>query len=162
MIGALHGGAILPPCVMTESSGSARRAVGGSSAGTCGTHAGTTRSSRSSHRRGSGARELFEGFERLIATCGEYEVAPAKTRVAFMGRVRFAGVNAISDRGMTISFALPKPMHHVRIRKVEQVAPGWYGHWMRITSPEQLDDELLAWLRESYHQMGMQERLASS
>ena len=35
---------------------------------------------------------------------------------------------------------------------------GWYGHWMRITAPEELDDELLGWLRESYHQMGMQER----
>jgi hypothetical protein len=31
---------------------------------------------------------------------------------------------------------------------------------MRITSPDELDDELLGWLRESYHQMGLQERLA--
>jgi len=51
--------------------------------------------------KGARARELFEGFERLIAACGPYEVAPAKTRVAFMGRVRFAGVHALSDRGMT-------------------------------------------------------------
>jgi hypothetical protein len=31
---------------------------------------------------------------------------------------------------------------------------------VRISSPEELDDELLGWLRESYNQMGMQERLA--
>jgi hypothetical protein len=30
---------------------------------------------------------------------------------------------------------------------------------VRISSPEELDDELLGWLRESYHQVGMQERL---
>jgi hypothetical protein len=30
---------------------------------------------------------------------------------------------------------------------------------VRIGSPEELDDELLGWLRESYHQMGMQDRL---
>jgi hypothetical protein len=30
---------------------------------------------------------------------------------------------------------------------------------MRMTSAEELDDELLGWLRESYHQVGMQERL---
>jgi hypothetical protein len=112
--------------------------------------------------KGDRARELFDGFERLVAACGPYEVAPAKTRVAFMARVRFAGVYAISDRGMTIAFALPEPTRHRRIRKVEHVAPGWYGHWMRITLPEQLDDELLGWLRESYRQMGMQERLAKS
>jgi hypothetical protein len=109
--------------------------------------------------KGERARELFEGFERLVAACGPYEVAPAKTRVAFMARVRFAGVNAISDRGMTIAFALPEPLRHARIRKVEHIARGWYGHWMRITDPAELDDELLGWLRESYRQMGMQERL---
>ena len=32
--------------------------------------------------KGARARELFEGFERLIAACGPYEVAPAKTRLA--------------------------------------------------------------------------------
>ena len=96
--------------------------------------------------------------------CGDYSVekflAPAKTRIAFMARVRFAAVNAISDRGMTITFALPGPMRHRRIRRVENIAPGWYGHWMRITSPDELDNELLGWLRESYRLMGMQERLA--
>ncbi len=108
----------------------------------------------------NGPRELFDRLERLIAACGQYEVAPAKTRIAFMARVRFSGVNAISDRGMTIAFALPRPLRHRRIRKVENIAPGWHGHWMRVTSPDELDDELLGWLRESFHQMGLQERLA--
>lgn len=76
-----------------------------------------------------------------------------------MGRVRFAGVSSISERGMTISFGLPRPLRHPRIAKVEYISSGWYGHRMRIGSPEELDDELLGWLRESYRQMGMQERL---
>jgi hypothetical protein len=38
--------------------------------------------------KGEWARELFDPFESLIAACGPYEVAPAKRRVAFMGRVR--------------------------------------------------------------------------
>lgn len=103
---------------------------------------------------------MFDAFERLIAACGPYEVAPAKTRVAFMGRVRFAGVTAISDRGMSIAFGLPRPLHHPRVRRIEDYGGGWYGHRMRNTSAAELDDQLLGWLRESYHQMGMQERLA--
>lgn len=87
-------------------------------------------------------------------------LAPAKTRVAFMGRVRFAGVQTVSDRGMTVAFALPRPMPHPRIRKVEEIVTGWFGHTLRVTSPEELNEEVLGWLRESYHQMGMQERLA--
>lgn len=110
--------------------------------------------------KGHRARELFERFESLIARCGSYEVAPAKTRVAFMGRVRFASVNSVSDRGLNLHFGLPQPVRNPRIRKVEQLGT-WFVHHMRITSMEQLDDELLGWLRESYRQMGMQERLAN-
>lgn len=52
-------------------------------------------------------------------------------------------------------------MPHPRIRKVEEIVPGWFGHTLRVTSPEELDEEVLGWLRESYQQMGMQERLAN-
>lgn len=56
--------------------------------------------------KGTRARELFQRFEELIAACGPYEVAPAKTRVAFMVRVRFAGVQTVSDRVVAVAFAL--------------------------------------------------------
>jgi uncharacterized protein DUF5655 len=102
---------------------------------------------------------MFERFEQLIAACGPYEVSPAKTRVAFMARVRFAGVTAISERGMTVAFGLPRPLHSPRVRKIEEPTRGWFVHHMRIDSIDELDDELLGWLRESYQEMGLQERL---
>jgi hypothetical protein len=108
--------------------------------------------------KGPGARELFDRFESLVAACGPYEVAPAKTRVAFMARVRYASVNSLSDRGMSIHFGLPAPLDHARIRRVERIGD-WFVHHVRITTPEQLDEELLGWLRTSYRQMGLQERL---
>jgi hypothetical protein len=60
-------------------------------------------------RMGPTAAELFDGFGRLIAACGPYHVAPAKTRIAFLGRVRFAGITSLSEQGMTCAFALPAP-----------------------------------------------------
>jgi hypothetical protein len=42
---------------------------------------------------------------------------------------------------------------------VEHLAAGWYGHYLRITSPEELDDEVRGWLCESYRLMGEQRRL---
>jgi hypothetical protein len=110
-------------------------------------------------RMGPGARRLYNRFESLIAACGPYHIAPAKTRIAFLARVRFAGVSAISERGMTCSFALPKPLRSRRFTKVEEIVPGWWGHWMRITDEGQLDDRVQAWLRRSYRLMGLQERL---
>lgn len=61
---------------------------------------------------------------------------------------------------MSIHFGLPRPLRSRRVRKVERFGT-WFVHHVRITSADELDDELMGWLRESYHQMGMQERLGS-
>ncbi len=105
---------------------------------------------------------MFERFEELIEQCGPYEASPAKTRITFMARVRFAGVSRVSERGMTCAFALPYPLRSRRFSKVERVGPGWYAHWLRVESPEELDDEVQKWLRESYRLMGQQERLSKT
>jgi hypothetical protein len=105
------------------------------------------------------ARSLYRRFERLIAQCGPYHVAPAKTRIAFLGRVRFAGITNASADGITISFALPKPIRSKRFVAVVEVAPGWWAHRLRVTAARQLDAQLRGWLRRSYVLMGMQGRL---
>jgi hypothetical protein len=113
-------------------------------------------------RMGPGARELYDRFEQMIAACGEYHVAPAKTRIAFMGRVRFAGITSLSEKGMTCGFAMPRPLRSPRFAKVEEVGPDWWIHRLRITDVRQLDKEVQSWLCDSYRLMGMQERLKDS
>jgi hypothetical protein len=105
------------------------------------------------------ARQLYNRFEPMIAECGEYHVSPAKTRIAFLGRVRFAGISSISDAGMTIVFAMPYPLRPRRFVRVQEVVPGWLGHRLRVTDQSQLDRQLQDWLRRSYRLMGMQGRL---
>ena len=55
---------------------------------------------------------------------------------------------------MTCSFSLAEPVKTDRFAKVQEVVPGWWVHRLRITEPEQLDESLQAWLRESYRLMG--------
>ena|ERR1700737_2240105 len=57
--------------------------------------------------KGPKARALFRRFTEQIAACGPYEIAPAKTRVAFMVRTRFASVNRVNETGMSAHFGLP-------------------------------------------------------
>ena len=68
-------------------------------------------------RMGPRALHLYDRFEQMIAACGEYYVAPAKTRIAFLGRVRFAGITSLSEKGMTCGFALPHPLSSPRFAK---------------------------------------------
>ncbi len=111
-------------------------------------------------RMGPRARLLYDRFERLIANCGEYHVSPAKTRITFMGRVRFAGITSLSEKAMVCNFAMPAALSSPRFARVEEVVPGWWSHRLRITDPAQLDEQVQRWLRRSYRLMGMQERLA--
>lgn len=110
-------------------------------------------------RMGPQARALYNRFEKMIAGCGAYHVAPAKTRIAFLARVRFANIYSLSEKGMTCTFAMPSPLRSSRFAKVEEVVPGWWVHRLRITSLAQLDNEMQSWLKDSYRLMGMQERL---
>jgi Domain of unknown function (DUF5655) len=110
-------------------------------------------------KMGPRAAKLYERFEQLIARCGSYHVSPAKTRIAFLGRVRFAGITRLSEEGMTCVFAMPHALRSRRFTRVAEVVPGWWGHQLRVSDPRELDAEVQAWLRRSYRVMGMQERL---
>src|SRR5262244_3237475 len=73
-------------------------------------------------------RALFAKFEALIARCGPYEVAPAKTRVAFLARVRFASVNRVGKDAIDVHFVLPRALASRRFRRVEKVGNVWVHH----------------------------------
>ena len=112
-------------------------------------------------RMGPNARALYDRFEQMIAACGEYHIAPAKTRIAFLGLVRFAGITKLNESEMVCSFSLPKPLKSKRIAKIEEIIPKWCVHQLRVTDPSELDDEVQGWIRESFRLMGMRERLNS-
>jgi predicted RNA-binding Zn-ribbon protein involved in translation (DUF1610 family) len=99
-------------------------------------------------RMGPKARRLYDRFETLVARCGEYYVSPAKTRITFMGRIRFAGITRIDEDGMTCNFALARPVD------VTEVVPGWWVHRLKITDPAELDAQVERWIQRSYRTMG--------
>lgn len=110
---------------------------------------------------GPRARSLYDRFVELVAACGEYYVAPAKTRIAFLALVRFAGISSLNEKRMVCSFSLPHPLSSPRFVKIEEVVPGWWVHRLHITDVSQLDAEVARWIRRSYRLMGERRRLAA-
>lgn len=99
------------------------------------------------------ARGLFDRFVAMIAACGDYLVAPAKTRVAFQARVRFASVNRVGDDAIDVHFVLPRRIDARRFRKVEKIGNVWVHH-LRLARVDDFDHELQAWLRAAYREYG--------
>jgi hypothetical protein len=112
-------------------------------------------------RMGPRAEVFYSRFEQMIAACGEYSIAPAKTRIAFLGRVRFAVIESVTEEQMICTFSLPYALRERRFARVQEIVPGWWVHRLRITDVVQLDARVQRWIRESYRQMGMQERLTA-
>ncbi len=98
-------------------------------------------------------RDLFRRFRALIAQCGPYELAPAKTRVAFMAEVRFASVNRVGDDCIDVHFVLPRTIESPRVRRVEHLGKLHVYH-VRLRHPRDFDRELADWLHQSYVEYG--------
>lgn len=111
--------------------------------------------------KGARAQELFEGFVRLVSNCGSYDVAPAKTRVAFMAAVRFASVNRVGDTGLDAHFVLPRALVSPRFRRVERLGK-LYVHHLRFRDLSEMDDEVQGWLCQSYSEYGERRWLSNA
>jgi hypothetical protein len=99
-------------------------------------------------------RALFARFESLIARCGPYSHAPAKTRVAFMVDVRFASVNRVGHGTLDVHFVLPRKLSSPRFRRIEPVGK-LFVHHVRLTSPRDCDRQLSRWVLAAYREYGV-------
>jgi Domain of unknown function (DUF5655) len=96
---------------------------------------------------------LYRRFVALVEATGPCEVAPAKTRVAFLAQVRFASVNGLGRRGLDVHLVLPRRLESPRFRRIERLGK-LFVHHLRFTAPEQLDLEVAGWLRASRDEYG--------
>lgn len=83
---------------------------------------------------------LWDRLVSLVARCGPFDFAPAKTRVAFMVRVRFLAVTALSDRGMTFHVWLRQPTTSARVFRIDDLGARAFIHWIRVSAADELDD----------------------
>jgi Domain of unknown function (DUF5655) len=105
--------------------------------------------------KGPEAWAYWDRLQELVATCGPYFIVANKSRLEFMVRVRFAGMDAVSERGMSFSFWLKERLDSSRFRKVVLYGRTDWVHHIRVVSLDDLDDEVRGWLCRSY-QVGCQ------
>lgn len=98
----------------------------------------------------------WDRLQELVGECGPYSTVANKTRLAFMVRVRFAGMDAVSDKGMTFSFWLKDRIESPRFKRIEHYGGSDWGYHVRVERIDDLDDEVQGWLCMAY-QVGCQQ-----
>ena len=102
---------------------------------------------------------LYQAFEELL-----FDSFPVvnkrvqKTQITFSNRhvfacVSFARVKRKAElpmRFIVITLGLPAPLDSDRVAVKTEPYPGRWTHHIVVNKPEELDEELLSWVREAY------------
>ena len=95
------------------------------------------------------AAALFRQFAKLVKRCGPVRVVAEKTRIAFQVRMSFAAVSLRRDR-IVGHVVLARRLENPHFTKIETISPRNHVHRFCFRSQEELDREVLGWLREAY------------
>ena len=105
------------------------------------------------------ALDLYRLFEeRLNGAFPDVNRRVQKTQITFSNRHVFACVSfarvkrkAELPKGyMAVTLGLPFPLESERIAVKTEPYPGRWTHHIVISKQEELDEELLSWIREAY------------
>lgn len=102
---------------------------------------------------------LYQAFEELL-----FDSFPVvnkrvqKTQITFSNRHVFACVSfarvkrkaGLPMRFIVITLGLPAPLDSERVAVKTEPYPGRWTHHIVVNKPEELDEELLSWVREAY------------
>jgi Domain of unknown function (DUF5655) len=92
---------------------------------------------------------LFRQFAKSVKRCGPVRVVAEKTRIAFQVRMSFAAVSLRRDR-IVGHVVLARRLENPRFTKIETISPRNHVHCFCFRSREEMDREVLGWLREAY------------
>jgi hypothetical protein len=94
-------------------------------------------------------RALYDELISLLRKFGPVQEDPKKTSIHLNRKSALAGVETRKD-GLLLNIKSDHPIKSQRIEKTEQVSAKRFHHRVRISSPEDLDEQLKTWLKEAY------------
>ena len=102
---------------------------------------------------------LYQAFEELLSdSFSVVNKRVQKTQITFSNRhvfacVSFARVKRKAElpmRFIVITLGLPAPLDSERVAVKTEPYPGRWTHHFVVSTPEELDEELLSWIKTAY------------
>lgn len=102
----------------------------------------------------SGLRPIYDRLRQAILSLGSgVEVAPKKTYVSFRRKTQFALAQPTTPSRLDVGLKLKGVAPSGRLESSAGFS-AMCTHRVRVDSPEQVDDELLGWVRQAYDTSG--------
>lgn len=109
--------------------------------------------------RDPAALELYEALRRAVSAVEpEAQVRVQKTQISFGNPRLFAAVSFLPVRKkarrpehfITVTLGLPCRLDSPRVDAASEPYPNRWTHHAAVFAPEDIDDELMGWIREAY------------
>lgn len=94
-------------------------------------------------------RETFDRLIAVVERIGPFSVLSEKTRIALHVRMSFAALMP-RRRWLDGHVVLAHRLDSVRFRRVDVYSPHNIVHVFRLSSPDEVDEEVAGWLRKAY------------
>lgn len=94
-------------------------------------------------------KATYQRLLKVAATFGEFAEDPKKTSIHLNRRTAFAGV-ATRKEALLLTVKASQDIQSSRIRKSEKVSANRWHLELSLTSPSEVDAELVKWLKEAY------------
>ncbi len=104
------------------------------------------------------AYPIYEAAEaKILSAFPDIRIKVSKTQISFYNKYLFAAlwppVRKIKGRlglYIVLTFGLGYRVEHPRIVESVEPYPNRWTHHVLITKPEEMDDQIMNWLREAY------------
>ena len=101
---------------------------------------------------------LYQALEeRILGELEEVSIKVHKTQISFSSRHGFAYASlprfsrkARPQASLILSFGLSHRLEHPRVWQAVEPYPRRWTHHVILQSPEDVDEELMAWIKEAY------------
>ena len=94
-------------------------------------------------------RKIYDQLLKLSRKFGSLTEEPKKTSIHLVNRTAFAGV-ATRKSAIVLTIKSVRRLSSPRIHKSEQTSANRFHHEVKLTSPGEVDSEILRWLKNAY------------
>jgi hypothetical protein len=91
-------------------------------------------------------------YDRILKEARKFGAVieePKKTSIHLVNKSAFAGV-ATRKNALVLNIKSAAPIKHARIAKSEQLSASRFHQEVKLTSPDEVDSELVGWLQQAY------------
>jgi len=94
-------------------------------------------------------REIYDRLIKTIKGFGPIVEEPKKTSIHIVHGTALAGVSTRKD-ALWLNIRTDYKIKSPRIQKSEQISARRFHNELKLTSPNEIDDELISWLKSAY------------